>query len=206
MRSHDVEVMIGPKLMCGYRSLAARPFLAAGGLLQIAGCSVDKSEEDVMQLRNAFALGLCAAGLAAVTSAEVQSQQLPRLNGQLQVAPETPVAPSRASDHKLTFSGPLALPGVSLGPGTYTFRLSEGRTVQVLSADGSTPYAWLHTLPASRATATVDYDVWFGEPLAAGAPRRLTAWFQPGRLNGYELIYPTRPARPSEATIARTAE
>ena len=49
-------------------------------------------------------------------------------------------------EHHLTFSGPVALPGVSLGPGTYIFRRPAGNVLQVTNAN-RVPYAMLMTRP-----------------------------------------------------------
>ena len=53
-----------------------------------------------------------------------------------------------------TFSGPVALPGVTLPAGQYVFRLADPagdrKVVQVLSADGKTPYGMFFSLPAER--------------------------------------------------------
>ena len=53
-----------------------------------------------------------------------------------------------------TFSGPVALPGVTLPAGQYLFRLADPtgdrKVVAVLSADGKTPYSMFFSLPAER--------------------------------------------------------
>ena len=50
-----------------------------------------------------------------------------------------------------TFSTPVTLPGVTLPAGRYLFRLadpnSSRKVISVLSADGKTPLAMLHTIP-----------------------------------------------------------
>jgi len=160
-----------------------------------------------MKSRTVLSLALLATMLAAASTADAQHRpRVPRFKEQIQVTPSAPLAvPGRESDHRLTFSGPFALPGLSLGAGTYIFRVAERRTIQVLSADASTAYAWLHTIPVSRPGSTAGYEVWFGEPLADGSPRRLTAWFLPQQTSGYELLYATHEARPS-GTIAQATK
>ena len=53
-----------------------------------------------------------------------------------------------------TFSGPVALPGVTLPAGQYLFRLADPtgdrKVVSVLSADGKTAYGMFFSLPAER--------------------------------------------------------
>ena len=53
-----------------------------------------------------------------------------------------------------TFSGPVAMPGVTLPAGKYLFRLanpeSSARVVQVLSADGTKPYGMFFSMRAER--------------------------------------------------------
>lgn len=118
------------------------------------------------------------------------------------------------TDHRtdITFSQPVMLPGVTLPAGTYQFRLvnpySSHRTVQVLSADGRTPYAMLPAIPALRAESSMTPDARFIE-----APRTV-AWplkqlWAPGSSYGWEFLYPkaqadaiARIARKPDATTA----
>ena len=94
-----------------------------------------------------------------------------------------------ANEHHLTFSAPVALPGVALAPGTYIFRRPASNVLLVTTANRE-PYAMLSTISASRARATDRYEVVLGAPLADGSPRRLEAWFAPGESTGQQLIYP----------------
>jgi hypothetical protein len=108
---------------------------------------------------------------------------------------ETIVVKSRPhaarGDHALTFSAPVALPGISLQAGTYLFRHASGSALQVASADG-TPYAMFLTIPMERIDSTDGYAVVLGEPGAPGSPRRLVAVFEPGELTGRQFVYPKR--------------
>lgn len=96
-----------------------------------------------------------------------------------------------ADDHHLTFSGPVSLPGVSLGAGTYIFRRPAANVLQVLSANRR-PYKMVTTVPAARSTPSDRYEIVLGASAAPGAPRRIDAWFVPGESTGQQLIYPTR--------------
>lgn len=93
-----------------------------------------------------------------------------------------------AGEHHLTFNTPVALPGVSLAPGTYIFRRPMANVLLVTNAN-RTPYAMLSTISAARPGASDRYEIVLGTPLADGAPPRLEAWFAPGETNGQQLIY-----------------
>jgi hypothetical protein len=66
-----------------------------------------------------------------------------------------------------TFSGPVALPGVTLPAGQYVFRLadpaSSRKVVQVLSADGKTAYGMFLSSPAERLEPASTPEVQFIE-------------------------------------------
>jgi hypothetical protein len=96
-----------------------------------------------------------------------------------------------------TFSGSVALPGVTLPAGQYLFRLAdptERKVVQVLSADGKTPYGMFFSLPAERFEPASTPEVQFMET-AAGMPTAIKAWWYPGERTGYEFMYPKDQAR-----------
>src|SRR5258708_15762355 len=73
-----------------------------------------------------------------------------------------------------TFSGPVALPGVTLPPGQYVFRLADPagsrKVVQVLSADGKTPYGMFFSLPAERFGPASTPEVQFMEGQGTSLP------------------------------------
>jgi hypothetical protein len=96
-----------------------------------------------------------------------------------------------------TFSGPVALPGVTLPAGQYLFRLadtnSNARVVQVLNADGTTPYGLFFTIPAERLEPASSPEVRFMET-AAGTPAAIRTWWYPGERRGYEFIFPREQA------------
>src|SRR5260370_8330539 len=72
-----------------------------------------------------------------------------------------------------TFSGPVALPGVTLPAGQYVFRLADPagdrKVVQVLSADGKIPYGMFFSLPPERFEPPSTPEVQFMET-ASGIP------------------------------------
>jgi hypothetical protein len=94
-----------------------------------------------------------------------------------------------SGDHTLTFSGPVALPGVSLRPGTYVFRYPLENVVQVLDAGGKS-YKMFITVPAVRQDAAEGYAIVLGPPSGPDAPRRIVAVFGPGEKTGRQFVYP----------------
>jgi hypothetical protein len=113
----------------------------------------------------------------------------------------TLASPARADDCDkltyLTFSAPVALPGVALPAGTYRFThpdcSANDRVLQVSSQDGREVYATLQTIPDARTTVSKESEVIFAE-MPAGSPPAVKAWFYPGETIGDELIYPRHEA------------
>jgi LPXTG-motif cell wall-anchored protein len=112
---------------------------------------------------------------------------------------ETPSA-AQTYDRRtwFTFSGPVALPGVTLPAGKYLFRLanpdSSAKVVQVLNEDGTRPYGMFFSLRAERFEPASTPEVRFMET-AAGMPAAIKTWWYPGERSGYEFIYPKEQAR-----------
>ena len=94
-------------------------------------------------------------------------------------------------DHTLTFSGPVALPGISLGAGTYVFRQPLGNVIQVTSVAGR-PYTMFLTIPTYREQSLDEYCIVRGPAAAPDSPRRIMAMFAPGQTTGQEFVYPGR--------------
>jgi len=100
---------------------------------------------------------------------------------------------------KMTFSGPVEIPGVHLKgwavlpAGTYVFKIldssSDRHVVQIFSADEKTVYATILAIPNYRLKATDKTVVTFRER-PAGEPEALRAWFYPGKNWGEEFVYP----------------
>lgn len=92
----------------------------------------------------------------------------------------------------LTFSGPVALPTVTLPAGSYLFRFVDAATIgptvlQVMDKDGKISYAMLHTVPIVRTNANDESQITFKET-KDNAPVRIGAWFFEGT-EGCELTY-----------------
>ena len=91
----------------------------------------------------------------------------------------------------LTFSGPVALPGVTLPAGTYTFRTpsdSDRNVVQVMNRAQTKSYYMGITRAVSRPRAGTEMLVTIGEAPARQAPP-IQAWFPLGDFQGHGFIY-----------------
>jgi hypothetical protein len=93
----------------------------------------------------------------------------------------------------LTFSGPVQIPGTTLGAGTYVFKLadleSNRHVVQVMDKDEKHVYGLLLAIPNQRLQPSDDPVVLFAER-SAGSPQAIRAWFYPGETIGNEFVYP----------------
>lgn len=91
----------------------------------------------------------------------------------------------------LTFSGAVALPGVSLARGSYTFEQLEGSSgiVRVLSRDRSQVYFMGFTRQVARpAGMPADRMVTFAET-PRGVPPHVDTWYPAGASSGHQFIY-----------------
>jgi hypothetical protein len=92
----------------------------------------------------------------------------------------------------VTFSGPVALPGVTLPAGTYRFEMpsispSDG-IVSVSSRDGRKVYLTQFTRLIDRPRGGENLTVTLGEAAAGRAPQ-VKAWFPIGTSEGRQFIY-----------------
>jgi hypothetical protein len=92
----------------------------------------------------------------------------------------------------LTFSGPVALPGVTLEAGTYVFRTPDGsdkNIVQVMNRAETKSYYMGITRPVSRPRRnSTELLVTVGEAPARQA-QPIQAWFPLGQTVGHAFIY-----------------
>jgi hypothetical protein len=106
-------------------------------------------------------------------------------------APVHAIANDRLTSH-LTFGGTVALPGVTLLPGTYIFeRAFAGApdVVIVRGIDGRRVYFMATTQPRVRpASLAPDEVVTFGER-QRGGPLPITGWYPQGAELGYAFVY-----------------
>jgi hypothetical protein len=94
---------------------------------------------------------------------------------------------------RVTFSGAIQLPGVSLPAGTYTFEVPAPdfcwEIVRVSSRDGRRVYFTGFTRPLARPTGlSGDKNIIFGES-PAGGPTPIKAWFPQDERTGRQFIY-----------------
>jgi len=97
---------------------------------------------------------------------------------------------------KVTFSGPVEVPGVGehfLPAGTYLFKLmdssSDRNIVQIFNEDGTHVFTTILAIPNYRLQAT-DKTVMTFRERAEGQPEAIRAWFYPGANWGQEFVYP----------------
>ena len=99
---------------------------------------------------------------------------------------------------QLTFDEAVEIPGRTLPPGTYVFRLGDANTarhvLRVMSADENEVITTIQAIPMKRAQATNDIVLKFA-PASGGEAPALKGFFYPGRLYGHEFIYPEEQAR-----------
>jgi hypothetical protein len=97
----------------------------------------------------------------------------------------------------VTFSAPVALPGVTLPAGSYMFRLADSQTnrniVQVFDKDRTKIFATILAVPAQRSKPADDTVITFKESPAAAAPA-VQYWYYPGETMGQEFAYPKKQA------------
>ena len=98
----------------------------------------------------------------------------------------------------VTFSAPVALPGVTLPPGDYMFKLLNSQVnrniVQIFNHDRSKLFATVVAIPAQRIEVTGETVITFRES-PAGAPPSVRYWYFPGDKNGQEFAYPVKQAQ-----------
>ena len=95
---------------------------------------------------------------------------------------------------------PMMVPGATLAPGTYTFRLADSKAsrhlVQIWNEDETKLIAATNAVPARRMEVKGDVVLKLN-PTHAGAPApaAIKAWFYPGSRYGHEFVYPDEQAR-----------
>jgi hypothetical protein len=132
---------------------------------------------------------LLAGFMAFATLARPAHAQTQGVDVSVTVLGRTTAVTGSSSEHFLTFSAPIGIPGVGLAPGTYIFRFIAPSVMQVLSEDRSTAYAAFFVVPTSRSEITSEYAVVLRR-VRSDAPARIATMFAPDASTGYELIYP----------------
>ena len=95
-------------------------------------------------------------------------------------------------ENKLTFSRPVALPGVVLPAGTYTFDVASATALDVVVVRDKTRtkvyYMGFTTLTQRPAGMSPKTPVVFAEA-PANEPRPILAWYEIGGSTGHEFLY-----------------
>jgi hypothetical protein len=126
--------------------------------------------------------------MVPVASAGAQEKPKP-LEFTVTVTGHVGVVKGSPSDHFLSFSGPVEIPGVGLKPGTYILQPLDTGVVRVMSTDRRTVYATFFTTPVLRMTAGRTAVTF--ERTVNGAPLRIASWFPDGQLYGMAPLYPS---------------
>ena len=96
-----------------------------------------------------------------------------------------------ANRTSFSFSGPVALPGVTLGAGRYIFErpIDDVTVVKVMSSDEKRVYLLAFTRLVDRpANLPMTAQIVLGESPRGVAPP-IKAWYPEGRAQGHEFIY-----------------
>jgi len=92
----------------------------------------------------------------------------------------------------LSFNVPVALPGVTLGSGTYIFELADPDVpdvVRVLSRDRSQIYYMGLTLPVTRPDPGERGSLVSMQEAPASKPQPISTWWPEGGARGHEFQY-----------------
>src|SRR6266700_2546505 len=99
---------------------------------------------------------------------------------------------SNIHENRLTFSRPVALPGVVLPAGSYWFDVASPTALDVVvvrSADGRKVFYMGFTNTVSRPrTMAKDAPIAFGEG-SANEARPIAAWYEIGESTGHQFLY-----------------
>jgi len=101
----------------------------------------------------------------------------------------------------LKFSEPVMVPGATLQPGTYVFKLMNSNVnrhlVQISTENGGKGgkvVALAQAVPMKRLDPKGDVVLRFS-PTATGSPPAIKGWFYPGSVYGHEFVYTDRQAK-----------
>lgn len=97
-----------------------------------------------------------------------------------------------------TFSEPIMVPGATLEPGSYVFKLVNSETnrhlVQILREGSAEVVALTQAVPTRRDDPKGD-AVLKVNPTEPGTPPAIQAWFYPGSTYGHRFVYPEKQAK-----------
>jgi hypothetical protein len=131
-------------------------------------------------------IGAVALSVIQFAGTAATAQNSPKFRERVEVSGR--VLPGHG-EMAVAFSGPVGLPGISLGAGQYIFRQPLHNVVQLADANGR-PYKMFMTLPTVRQHADDGVSIVLGPPARPDAPQRIVAMFAPGETIGQAFIYP----------------
>ena len=98
----------------------------------------------------------------------------------------------------LTINQPMVVPGATLAPGTYVFKLADGDTgrtvVNIFRESDRELMATAQTILMHRTERTGDIVLKLALAEDGTVPT-MKGWFYPGRADGHEFLYPKEQAR-----------
>jgi hypothetical protein len=127
---------------------------------------------------------LAFVGLSRVAAAQTEGSSRSLL---VYVAPTLKHSGLSPTEHVLSFSMPVEIPGARLPTGAYIFRLMGPRIVHVQNVTRSKSYATFFTIPAHRTGDESRERIKFELP-DDGGPPRIVAWYLPWS-TGHEFVY-----------------
>jgi hypothetical protein len=152
-----------------------------------------------MRLKRLVLIG----GLAIVASTRpvVAQTEGPSRSFLVYVTPTQENVRLSPSEHLLIFHMPVQIPGASLPPGAYIFRLLGPSILQVTNATRAAVYSTFFTLDSSGDGDDRRERVRFEQHPEDNVPR-IVGWYLPGGL-GYEFLYPRTKRKPVERGVER---
>ena len=95
---------------------------------------------------------------------------------------------------KVTFSGPVDIGNVALGPGTYVFKTLSGNNtdsniVEIMDQDNMHLIALVNSIPVLTPRDLGNTRIDLAEQ-PANAPERVKAWYYPGQYSSFEFLAP----------------
>ena len=104
----------------------------------------------------------------------------------------------------ITISEPMQIPGATLTPGKYVFKLMDSSSnrhiVQVFTEDEKRVINTILAIPNQRLQPTGKSEFGFWEVPAGNTPA-LRSWFYPGDNSGHEFAYPKQEATKLSAVV-----
>ena len=130
-----------------------------------------------------------------------------------------PAAPADAQGNinrttEFTFNQPVEVPGATLPPGTYIFRIMQSQStrhvMQVTAKDSTNKnYGHFITISVERPKPSEKAELRFLET-PAGQPAGIRTWWYPGERTGREFVYPraqaTKLAKATNQDVLTTQE